>query len=472
MISFDNFKIWKNEINSVCKNTPKIKFIKDKKAKKAVRSHKIAKKEVPAEINAVSSCKKNNSLMDNLNQKCGTIMELKNVEQIEKVSNVLKQYNEIVDKQRAQEIAKAELIVDNFDHIVPHIAVKKYNDFLSSKIPNPMADLERPTGITYDNTSEAKPSREREALEAFISRMAKGQLVVKNGVVTTCPSHKVILNMRKRLLEFDVEAKKMQREILSNANMIELNSKYYNKEQSYTLGQLSRQPLVQFGKNESNKKVERKNKLQHTRKRSKLINRPVQECITTKLKHYDNSKLHNKADNHHQNLHRKHQTHKTSYRNNIFNSKCIPTVNLGNRKGKEDTFEFSKIYKDFHDKYHNPYVKHKDELEKIDIGNKNKLMQTPTQQRFLKLEHFVTSCQTDKDIGKITDLKKSRVVKRMSDLLQLPDENFLQNINFTKREWKRLPKQQKMAYFKTEKIIHEVLSLRNKVAIQPKMSAF
>ena len=99
-------------------------------------------------------------------------------------------------------------------------------------------------------------------------------------------------------------------------------------------------------------------------------------------------------------------------------------------------------------------------------------MQTPTQLRFLKLEYFVTSCQTDKDIGKITDLKKSRVVKRMSDLLQLPDENFLQNINFTKREWKRLPKQQKMAYFKTEKIIHEVLSLRNKVAIQPKMSAF
>ena len=206
MISFDNFKIWKNEINSVCKNTPKIKFIKDKKAKKAVRSHKIAKKEVPAEINTVSSCKKNNSLMDNLNQKCRTIMELKDVEQIEKVSNVLKQYNEIVDKQRAQEIAKAELIVDNFDHIVPHIAVKKYNAFLSSKIPNPMADLERPTGITYDHTSETKPSREREALEAFISRMAKGQLVVKNGVVTTCPSHKVILNMRKRLLEFDVEA--------------------------------------------------------------------------------------------------------------------------------------------------------------------------------------------------------------------------------------------------------------------------
>ena len=119
-------KFGKNEINSVCKNTPKIKFIEGQKSKKAVRSHKIAKKEVPAEINAVSSCKKNNSLMDNLNQKCRTIMELKDVEQIEKVSNVLKQYNEIVDKQRAQEIAKAELIVDNFDHIVPHIAVKKY----------------------------------------------------------------------------------------------------------------------------------------------------------------------------------------------------------------------------------------------------------------------------------------------------------------------------------------------------------
>ena len=114
---------------------------------------------------------------------------------------------------------------DNFDHIVPHIAVKKYNAFLSSKIPNPMADLERPTGITYDHTIEAKPSREREALEAFISRMAKGQLVVKNGVVTTCPSHKVILNMRKRLLEFDVEAKKMQREILSNESLMCLISR-------------------------------------------------------------------------------------------------------------------------------------------------------------------------------------------------------------------------------------------------------
>eukprot|EP00943_MAST-04B_sp_MAST-4B-sp1_P000545 g545.t1 len=405
--------------------------------------------------------KKKTEQNDNVNR-FKALKRMKELRQVKKLSYVLSQYNKVVDNQQLQDKADAELHVYNYDHIEPHIAEKNYDDFVSSRSQDPALNLRLHQNENRDKGINPKPSREEKAREMFCSRIADGQLKVKNGVVVSYPGHRVVLNRRKRFRKLIAEAKAMSKAMVTNANMIALRTKHSNDEKSYALGQLSRQPLVCFN-NEMNKSKENVTHFDRNDDNDVDRNRSAKN-IHTKINNYNylqrqkNMKKRHKDQNHCRNV-------TTNSQINSTESTATNPSNLESKDGKK-TFDFSKSYKEFHRRWNTPLPKH-DVCEKIDVGIFDDNFTTSIHQPSKQTNHQKPSRV---DNYKMKSQKAAKC-KDSLDTLQVPD-SFLKNLNLTRRQWKKMPKLQKIAYIKTENIINEVMSLRNKTAIQPKLSIF
>ena len=453
---FDN---WGDKINSVSKETPKMRFIKTNTCAQANKTFEAKGSTNSLKCITSKHNKKTTEQNDNVNR-FKALNKMKELRQVNKLSYVLSQYNKTVDNQQLEDKEDAELYVYNNDHIKPHIAVKNYDDFVSSRSQDPVLKLRLHQNKNREKGIKTKPPREQQSRELFFSRIADGQLKVKNGVIVNYPGHRVVLNRRKRFMKLIAEAKATSKAMATNANMIALSTKHSNNENSYALGQLSRQPLVRFN-NEMDKVNKLKKNVQLFNDNSMDRNRCAKN-IHSKINNYNCLQRQN-------NMKKKHKD-QNNCRNIVTKSQINFTesivTNHSNVESKDGKKSFSKSYKEFHRKWNTPLSK-RDVGERIDVGifddNFTSLMNQPSK----KISHLKPS---HLDNCKMKNQKAAKC-KYSLDTLQISD-SFLKNLNLTRRQWKKTPILQKIAYIKTENIINEVISLRNKTAIQPKLSLF
>ena len=234
----DEFGEWKKSINATVKETTKYKFIR---SLSECNSREIDSGKPPLEKSTLEET----AIASKADKKFKARDEIEEVERIRKLSDILQQYNTLVDKQLQQEISKAEMVANNDKVHVQSCSPTIYSDFVSSTLPNGLTKHTANQIVTRAD-DKIKSSRQEKANETFISRIYAGKLVIKNGCIVNFPSHKVILNNKKRLMKVENEKKMLQQQLDSNVGMKDLQTCGRQKDNKYTLGQLSRQPLVHF----------------------------------------------------------------------------------------------------------------------------------------------------------------------------------------------------------------------------------
>ena len=432
----EEFGEWENCINATIKETPKHKFIR---SLPGCNSREIDCGKPPFHKSAL----KKPDITNKADKKFKAKAEMEKMERIRKLSDILQQYNTLVDKQLQQEISKAEMVANNDKVHVQSCSPTIYSDFVSSTLPNGLTKHTANQIVTRAD-DKIKSSRQEKANETFISRIYAGKLVIKNGCIVNFPSHKVILNNKKRLMKVENEKKMLQQQLDSNVGMKDLQTCGRQKDNKYTLGQLSRQPLVHFHEKVQNGEVGSQNSSKQ------FLHGASAKNIIGKI---------NKFHDYHVRKPRERRKRKSLRQHN--------TSSVSAKPYKPRALDYSKIFNDLHSQYvqdhFNGRYRPQHMVEKIF------LQEVPC------MAKESTEINQPEKPGENNTNPRNHLKKTSSQhwsLSQIPPMSFLKTINVTKRQWKKLPRSKQVAHFKTEIVISNILNLRKNTAIQPDQSAF
>ena len=121
----EEFGEWENCINATIKETPKHKFIR---SLPGCNSREIDSGKPPFHKSAL----KKPDITNKADKKFKAKAEMEKMERIRKLSDILQQYNTLVDKQLQQEISKAEMVANN-DKVLQSCSPTIYSDFVSQR---------------------------------------------------------------------------------------------------------------------------------------------------------------------------------------------------------------------------------------------------------------------------------------------------------------------------------------------------
>ena len=314
----EEFGEWENCINATIKETPKHKFIR---SLPGCNSREIDSGKPPFHKSAL----KKPDITNKADKKFKAKAEMEKMERIRKLSDILQQYNTLVDKQLQQEISKAEMVANNDKVHVKSCSPTIYSDCIVNVA---RGSYQTPADQNVTRADDKmKSSRQEKANETY-SRIYAGKLVAKNGSIINPPSHKVILNNQKRLIQLE-NKKRMQQQILDlNVGMEDLQTRGRQENSTYTLGQLSRQPLVQFHEKVQNRVVGSQNS------HKKLLYGASAKHIIQKINKFHDRRAKKPRERRKQKSLRRHNTSSVSA-----------------KPYKPRALDYSKIFNDLHSQY-------------------------------------------------------------------------------------------------------------------------